>query len=456
MASHTEGNTTIATGEASHAEGSNNNANGDYTHVEGNENRNNAGVCNHIEGKTNIAYGNVLHVGGQNNKVSLISEQINENGTHTYESLNDETLVSEYSYIVGTDNKVGKLSSNDSNCSTIFNSGSNNVTLSSVNSFITGLSNVSKGLSNSIVSGATNTQNTVSNSIISGQNNTIIETNSSAVFGYENAVQNGKYVLISGHGNIVKNQGESAIGNYNKRTDDTIFSVGIGTGPDSNSRNSGIEVRNNGDVYVNYTQIDDNDQLKTLFASCANINKLTFSDQTTSQGVKIEYMSIQHIVDWLASRINNLYDNIDLVPNDKWGGVLCLNLGNTMEENVFNEAVSALQSIVQNQKHYFVSVYDTVSKEYYGDCEVLYESSGIIRIINNKVSSTLSAYSIVYSFDTNNNSYIRNLYSIKIASANSVNKISTKVSELEEKNTALEARIAELESIISEITIKTD
>ena len=165
-------------------------------------------------------------------------------------------------------------------------------------------------------------------------------------------------------------------------------------------------------------------------------------------------MSIQDIIDWLASRINNLYDNIHLIPNDKWGGVLCLNLGNTIEENVFNEAVSALQSVVQTQKHYLVSVYDTVSKEYYGDCEVLYESSGIIRIVNNKISSALTVYSIIYSFDTNNNSYSRNLYSIKIANANSVDKVSTKVSELENKNTELETKIIELENRISQMQNK--
>ena len=57
-----------------------------------------------------------------------------------------------------------------------------------------------------------------------------------------------------------------------------------------------------------------------------------------------------------------------------------------MEEEVFTETVSALQSIIQEQRHYLVSVYDTVSKEYYGDCEVLYESSGIIRILNNELA----------------------------------------------------------------------
>ena len=126
-------------------------------------------------------------------------------------------------------------------------------------------------------------------------------------------------------------------------------------------------------------------------------------------------------------------------------------------------AENVAQSIIQEQRHYLVSVYDTVSKEYYGDCEVLYESSGIIRILNNKIASTMTAYSIVYSFDTTKNSYSRNLYSIKLANANDVNKVSTKVTaletkitELETKNTALETRIAELERIISEIVIKTN
>ena len=214
------------------------------------------------------------------------------------------------------------MSSNDSNCKAIFNSGTNNITISSVASFITGSDNVSKELSTSIVSGTTNTQNTVSSSVISGQNNTITSTNGSAVFGYENSVQDIKYVLISGHGNIVTNEGECAVGNYNSskqqnnQQDDTactLFSVGIGTGPDSNNRNNGIEVRNTGEVYINYTQIDDNNQNQSLFASCANINKLTFKDQTTSHGVKIEYMSIQHIIDWLACRVNNLYENISII-----------------------------------------------------------------------------------------------------------------------------------------------
>ena len=456
-ASHAEGKLTEARGVASHAEGSNNNANGDYTHVEGNENTNNAGVCNHIEGKTNIAYGNILHVGGKGNVVAVISEQSTEEGKYTYEIVDSENPVSEYSYIVGIGNKVGKLESDtseDSKCTAIFNSGSNNVTISSVNSFITGLNNVSKKLSNSIVSGTSNTQNDISASIISGQNNTITKTSSSAIFGYQNDVQNGKYALVSGHGNIITNEGESAVGNYNKRTDSTIFSVGIGTG--LNNRNSGIEVRNTGEVYLNYTQIDEDDPKQILFASCDNINELTFSDQESSPGVKIKYMAIQDIIDWLASRVNNLYDNIDLVPNDKWGGVLCLNLGTTMEPEVFNETIRALQSIVEDQRHYLVSVYDIENNEYYNDCEILYENDGIIKIINNKISTastTYTAYSIVYSFDTNTNSYERRVYQSNMASTDSVSEVSDKVTDLEKKNAALEERIKELENIISQITI---
>ena len=75
----------------------------------------------------------------------------------------------------------------------------------------------------------------------------------------------------------------------------------------------------------------------------------------------------------------------------------------------------------------------------------------------------MTAYSIAYSFDTTKNSYSRNLYSIKLASTNDVNKVSTKVTaletkitELETKNTVLETRISELESIISEIIVKTN
>ena len=215
------------------------------------------------------------------------------------------------------------MNSNDSNCKAIFNSGTNNITISSVDTIITGSDNVSTKLSTSIVSGTTNTQNTVSASIISGQNNTITNTNGSAVFGYENSVQGIKYVLISGHGNTVTNEGECAVGNYNKSkqqnnqqndTAYTLFSVGIGTGSEPYNRNNGIEVRNTGDVYINYTQTDD-DNLKISFASCDNINKLTFKDQTSPDGVKIEYMSIQLIIDWLASRINNLYDNISIILN---------------------------------------------------------------------------------------------------------------------------------------------
>ena len=84
--------------------------------------------------------------------------------------------------------------------------------------------------------------------------------------------------------------------------------MGIGTG--LNNRNSGIEVRNTGEVYLNYTQIDEDDPKQTAFAACRNINTVTYPDQTRPEGVKIKYMSIQDIIDWLACRINNLYDNV--------------------------------------------------------------------------------------------------------------------------------------------------
>ena len=212
-------------------------------------------------------------------------------------------------------------------------------------------------------------------------------------------------------------------------------------------------------MYLNYTQITEDDPKQPNFAACRNINTVTYPDQTRPEGVKIEYMAIQDIIDWLACRINNLYDNIDLVPNDKWGGVLCLNLGTTMEPEVFDETIRALQSIVEDQRHYLVSVYDIENNEYYNDCEILYENDGIIKIINNKISTastTYTAYSIVYLFDTNTNSYERRVYQSNMASTDSVNEVSDKVTDLEKKNAALEERIKELEIIISQITIKEE
>ena len=63
-------------------------------------------------------------------------------------------------------------------------------------------------------------------------------------------------------------------------------------------------------MYLNYTQIAEDDPKQPNFAACRNINTVTYPDQTRPEGVKIEYMAIQDIIDWLACRINNLYDNV--------------------------------------------------------------------------------------------------------------------------------------------------
>ena len=87
------------------------------------------------------------------------------------------------------------------------------------------------------------------------------------------------------------------------KTQISLFTVGIGSG-DSNRQN-GLEVRNDGTVYINYVQNDD-----TKWQGKQNINEATYIDQTGPTPVKITYMSIQDVFDWLAVRIKTLEDQL--------------------------------------------------------------------------------------------------------------------------------------------------
>ena len=86
----------------------------------------------------------------------------------------------------------------------------------------------------------------------------------------------------------------------------SLFTVGIGTG--ENTRQNGLEVRSNGAVYINYVQ---NDSIK--WQGIPNINNATIIDQENNEGtpVKITYMSIQDVFDWLAVRIKTLEDKLN-------------------------------------------------------------------------------------------------------------------------------------------------
>lgn len=123
----------------------------------------------------------------------------------------------------------------------------------------------------------------------------------------------------------------------------------------------------------------------------------------------------------------------------KFGGIVCLTLGDSMETAKAEKIIQVLQDILTNQKHYILTIYDTVEGKFFGDCEVVQEGTNSVNIISNYISTTLSGYTIYYSFKTDTKAYTRNKYSVSIATKGSVDTL---------KNTieALEARIAALES----------
>ena len=165
---------------------------------------------------------------------------------------------------------------------------------------------------NSTLSGSGNKNENTDNSVVSGYENRCVNVRQGAVFGSNNTVS-GSYVFSSGLGNIVTNEAESAFGKYNNHKDNTIFSVGIGGG--SENRKNGIEVTNTGSIYINYNQTTDQAKIN-VFSAAANINEATFIDQEGIERVKINYMSIQDVIDWLSSRINNLYDFVNKLKED--------------------------------------------------------------------------------------------------------------------------------------------
>ena len=307
ISSHVEGQKTTAVGDNSHVEGLNNIANGTATHTEGTDNNKNSGECNHIEGFNNVVYANYTHVGGTKNTISAFTEVDGK-----FNVVEGTETTTETSYVVGSTNKVGKLNGSELNSFGVLVAGTGNTVLSSTNSLVIGSSNVNKDLSDSIVSGTRNKTEITINSFVSGYKNNCNEVSHGAIFGSNNIVS-GSYVFSSGLENRVANEAESAFGKYNNRKDNTIFSVGIGSG-DSNRKN-GIEVTNTGDIFINYNQTKDQGKIN-VFASANNINEATFIDQEGKPYTLLTYMSIQDVIDWLSSRINNLYDFVNKLKTD--------------------------------------------------------------------------------------------------------------------------------------------
>ena len=187
-------------------------------------------------------------------------------------------------------------------------------------------------------------------------------------------VASGSKTHAEGWYTIARNDCEHASGMYNKTNykdanAQTIFSIGIGTS--DTDRKNAIEVLRNGQVLI--------------------------------KGI-------------------GGYDGTN--PFDcNFGGIVCLTLGNSMDTAEIEKNIKVLQDILTNKKHYILTIYDTVEDKFFGDCEVVQSGTNSVNIISNYLSTTLSGYTIYYSFKTDTKEYTRNKYSITIPTKASVDKL---------------------------------
>lgn len=181
-----------------------------------------------------------------------------------------------------------------------------------------------------------------------------------------------------GYGTITNHDCEHACGMFNKSNykdanNQTLFSVGIGTSDEE--RRNAVEVLKNGKVLVN--------------------------------GI-------------------GGYDGTN--PFEcKFGGIICLTLGATMSADMIAKTISSLNDILTNKQHYIITIYDTVEDKFFGDCEVVQAGTNSVNIIACYTSTTLTSYTVYYSFKTDTKTYTRNKYSVAIASKGSVTALEKEV-----------------------------
>ena len=205
--SHTEGFKTSA-GYAAHAEGKDNVASGEQSHAEGKYNKA-LGNNSHVEGNSNIANDYSAHAEGYG---SVVSSDINHEPT-----INDIAANAAYSHAEGNGTVVRNHSAHAEGRGTI----------------VLGNSAHAEGLKTQANGNASHAEG-------------------------NKTISNGSSSHAEGLSTITNNIAEHASGKYNvsipKTIDNTIaeatqFSIGIGTS-DTNRKNA-LEVKQNGDVYIN-------------------------------------------------------------------------------------------------------------------------------------------------------------------------------------------------------------
>lgn len=103
-----------------------------------------------------------------------------------------------------------------------------------------------------------------------------------------------------------------------------------------------------------------------------------------------------------------------------------------MTEAEFDAILPKLEAVIAGEKHSIVSVFDTVSNEYLGGCEVLHQSGDVIRIIQDKISSSYTTiYINNYDFNKAAKQYTRTQTKMAVATADSVIELRERVEKLE-------------------------
>lgn len=101
--------------------------------------------------------------------------------------------------------------------------------------------------------------------------------------------------------------------------------------------------------------------------------------------------------------------------NDKWGGIICLNLSNE-KPNDFDEILKILEDVCNNKKHYLISVFDTELNRFLGDCEIVEKIDSNITqyyIEQTKIQSTTALNIYRYYFNSDK-TYLRSVKSIPL------------------------------------------
>lgn len=121
--------------------------------------------------------------------------------------------------------------------------------------------------------------------------------------------------------------------------------------------------------------------------------------------------------------------------NDKWGGVVCLELGNTKPDN-FDEILIILKDITDNKKSYLISIFETDGR-YLGDAEIIFKerSENCYKITQSHIYGDGRVFIFTYYF------YIDGRYKRE------VNQYFALMNE-----TSISQRISALEQKLNEIT----